>query len=175
MTVLPLVDGFVAVRISYDARVKSWLARSGHYLDNPPPGALFALSVQRAAQGLFDVVGDGNMLGLCLVGRPVARMLPQDGSWGEIIRFVLQPGLPHGMASALLRAAATYARTRRKPMRVLIPYHDRTRHTGCIYRKAGFRKDGVTQPHPVGWASRDNRKSADYERTSKRRWRLDLQ
>ena len=175
MTVLPLIDGFVAVRISYDARVKSWLARSGHYLDNPPPGALFALSVQRAAQGLFDVVGDGNMLGLCLVGRPVARMLPQDGSWGEIIRFVLQPGLPHGMASALLGAAATYARTRRKPMRVLISYHDRTRHTGCIYRKAGFRKDGTVSARPVGWGTRGNRSSADYAAAPKRRWRLDLQ
>jgi GNAT superfamily N-acetyltransferase len=175
MTVDTLIDDFVAVRVRYDARTKAWLARSGHYLDNPPPGALFVLSVQRAMQGLFGIVGDGELRGLCVIGRPIARMLPQDGSWGEIVRFVLQPGLPHGIASALLRSAASYARSRRKPMRVLIAYHDRTRHTGCIYRKAGFRRDGVVTARPVGWGNRSERTSASYDATPKRRWRLDLQ
>lgn len=174
MSCYPLIDGFVAVRVPYDNRTRQWLARSGHYLDNPPPGALFALAVQQATHGLFGTVGDGTMRGLCVVGRPIARELPQDSTWGEIVRFVLVDGLPHGMASALLRATAEYARNRRNPMRVLIAYHDRTRHTGCIYRKAGFRKDAQVRARTTGWGSRDNRKSADYAATPKRRWRLDL-
>ena len=149
----------------------AWLARSSHYINNPPPGCLFAVGAKRLVPGLFGDVGGGPLVGLCVVGRPVARQLPQDGTMGEITRFVLVPGLPHGTASALLRRAAEIAPTR--GVRVLIAYHDRTRHTGCIYKKAGFRRDGVVAKRTPGWNSRPNRKSADYEQTSKRRWRLE--
>ena len=57
-------------------------------------------------------------------------------------------------------------------MHSLIAYHDRTKHTGCIYRKAGFRKDGVSQHVGVGWGNRPGRVSAALENTPKRRWRL---
>lgn len=156
-------------RTKYDATAKAYLKQSGHYLDNPPPGALFAIGVFENAAGLFGVVA-GRLIGLCLVGRPVARMLPQDGSVGEITRMVLDAGLPHGTASAVLREAIAVAAKRR--MVRLIAYHDRTRHTGCIYRKAGFRKDGTTTPSATGWASRDRPKSADAGSTSKRRWSI---
>ena len=156
-------------RTKYDASAKAYLARSGHYLDNPPPGALFAVGVFEDADGLFGVVA-GRMVGLCLIGRPVARMLPQDGTVGEITRMVLDAGLPHGTASAVLRAAVAVAEKRR--MVRLIAYHDRTRHTGCIYKKAGFHKDSVTVPSTVGWASRARPKSADAGATSKRRWTI---
>lgn len=157
--------------VSYDAATKAWLARSGHYLDNPPPGCIFAVGVFEAQPGLFGDVGAGPLHGLCLVGRPVARKLPQDGSMGEITRFVLEAGLPYGTASQLLRTVAALAPHR--GVRVLIAYHDRTRHTGCIYRKAGFKRDGVVSQTRKGWNSRSNRKSADYEQTPKRRWRLE--
>ncbi len=158
---------------SYDDRAKAWLARSGHYLENPPPGCLFAIGVRRGAPGLFgDPVASGPLLGLCLIGRPVARALPQDGTWGEVTRMVLLPGLPHGTASATLSRAAEVGRAR--GMTSLIAYHDRTRHTGCIYRKAGFRKDGTVEPREVGWGSRDGRVSAGYAPAPKRRWRLAL-
>ena len=157
--------------VSYDDHAKAWLARSGHYLDNPPPGALFAVGTFTLVAGLFGDVGGGPLLGLCVVGRPVARMLPQDGRMGEIVRFVLVPGLPHGTASAFLRRVAEIARSR--GVLTLIAYHDRTRHTGCIYRKAGFRRDGTTTPSGKGWASRSRPKSGAYEPTPKRRWRLD--
>src|SRR5207247_462034 len=90
--------------------------------------------------------------GLLLVGRPTAPKLPQDGSWGEITRLWLEPGLPHGTASAVIRFAIGLCRER--GMSRLISYHDRTRHSGCIYRKAGMRKDGITNPPANGWASR---------------------
>ena len=161
-------------KVSYDAAAKLWLATSGHYLENPPPGCLYAIGVRELAPVLFDdlPVATGALLGLCLIGRPVARMLPQDGSVGEVTRMVLLPGLPHGTASEVLRRAGREAATR--GMAALIAYHDRTRHTGCIYRKSGFRKDGLTAPHAVGWGSRDRPKSAAVGLTSKRRWRLVL-
>lgn len=172
-TVAAAVDLWIG-SVSYDASVKAWLQASNHYLNNAPPGCLFAIGVYASAPSLFvDVhVPIGQLLGLCLVSRPVARRLPQDGSIGEITRLYLTPGLPYGTASAVLRKTADVARLR--GMVALISYHDRTRHTGCIYRKAGFRKDGATKPNQVGWASRAKRVSGTVGQTSKRRWRLEL-
>lgn len=135
---------------------------------------MFAVGVYRAAPGLFPgfLVSAGPLLGICLVGRPVAPKLPQDGSVGEVTRMVLVPGLPHGTASAVLRRAAELARAR--GMQSLIAYHDRTRHTGCIYKKAGFRRDGGTRATKGLWGSRPGRKSKAYAPAAKRRWRLDL-
>lgn len=159
-------------RVSYDATAKLWLKASGHYLDNPPPGCLYAIGVRELSPVLFDdlPVATGALLGLCLIGRPIARKLPQDGSVGEVTRMVLLPGLPHGTASEVLRRAGREAASR--GMASLIAYHDRTRHTGCIYRKSGFRKDGVTNPPVNGWATRDREKSGTLGAEPKRRWRL---
>ena len=159
-------------RETYDDHAKTWLGNSGHYLENPPPGCLFCVVVREGSDDLFGgTMPTGGILGMCLVGRPVARALPQDGSVGEITRMVLLGGLPHGTASSVLKRAADYARSR--GMERLIAYHDRTRHTGCIYRKAGFKKDGKTAPSSGdGWGSRAGRVSASYEPTGKQRWVL---
>ena len=163
----------IAEPISYDASAKAFLAASGHYLKNTPPGALFAIGLFASAPGLFgDPVATGPLLGLCLVGRPTCRHHPQGGGVGEITRMVLAPRLPHGAASLVLRRAAEVAK--RRGMSSLIAYHDRTRHTGCIYRKAGFSKDGVTRPRAGTWGSRPMRKSAELDNAPKRRWRMDL-
>ena len=158
--------------VKYGKSERIWFGQTAHYLGNPPPGCLFAIGVSLPCPGLFGPQVGGKLLGLCLVGRPVARRLPQDGTCGEIIRMWLAPGLPFGTASAVLRYAAAIALKR--GMKSLIAYHDRTRHTGCIYRKAGFKKDGTTAPPAGGWGSRGGRISADYETTPKRRWRLVL-
>ena len=170
----PLPGGLTAEVASYDGGARKWLAASGHYLENPPPGCLVCIVVRRAAVGLCGVeIAEGPILGMCLVGRPSARMLPQDGSMGEVKRMVLLPGLPHGTASAVLRASGEAFKA--NGGRVLISYHDRTRHTGCIYRKAGFRRDGIVKPRTSsGWASRAGRKAVASQGTPKRRWRLDL-
>ncbi len=89
---------------------------------------------------------------------------------GQITRMWLDPSLPHGTAE---RAAADDLCHGLAGM-ALITYHDRTRHTGCAYRKAGFRKDGVTNPGALGWGSREGRTSAVMAPTPKRRWRVDL-
>ena len=162
-------------KVMYGDSEKQWLAASGHYLQNPPPGCLFAVGVRELRAELFaDVqVPTGPLLGLCLIGRPVARQLPQDGSVGEVTRMVLMPGLPHGTASSVLRWAIDEAS--RRGMSSLISYHDRTRHTGCIYRKAGFRKDGTSVSTGQGWSNRSGReRSATAGLTPKRRWRVEL-
>ena len=167
-------DAWVGV-VSYDNEAKRWLGRTDHYLGNPPPGCLFAVGVRALGPGLFGPtdVPVGPLLGLCLVSRPVARMLPQDGSVGEVTRLWLAPSLPYGSASRVLLHAADVARSR--GMVALISYHDRSRHTGCIYRKAGFRKDWTTTPSGNGWGSRKRSESAvKAGTTSKRRWRLNL-
>ena len=160
--------------VSYDSVAKYYLRQSGHYLDNPPPGCLFAIGVMKMEPVLFDdlPVPCGPLIGLCLVGRPVARNLPQDGSVGEITRMVLDEGLPYGTASKALIAASVAAKKRE--MKSLISYHDRTKHTGCIYRKAGFKKDGITKPSKTGWSSRCRPKSEGVGSTSKRRWKMEL-
>src|SRR5690349_1208454 len=124
---------------------RKWLDREGqNSLQNSPPGCLFAIGVYGETPDLFgEPTWDGVMKGLCLIGRPEARKLPQDGTWGEITRMVLLPGLPYGTASNVIRFASKKAAIR--GMRVLIAYHDRTRHSGCIYKKAGFKKWGVVK------------------------------
>lgn len=157
----------------YTDALRSWLDAGDHYLHNAPPGALFAVVVRDLAPGLFGPTASGELRGAVVIGRPIARMLPQDGSVGEVTRMWLQPGLPKGTASAALTFAAGVAAGR--GMKALIAYHDRTRHTGCVYRKAGFRKNGTTdQRCPGTWATRTRPASADVGSTPKRRWRLDL-
>ena len=110
------------------------------------------------------------LAGICLLGRPIARMLPQDGTWAEITRMYLIPGLPKGVASDMLKFA--FNRARDRGTHTVISYHDRTRHSGCIYRKAGMRKDGIVDTKGKGWNSRKGR--AETQRTPKRRWKIDL-
>lgn len=147
---------------------------SSHYLAAPPPGCLYVVAVRDEVPGLFGPVAGGPLRGLCLVGRPIARMLPQDGSVGEVVRLVLV-GCPHGTASALLLYAAAVGAAR--GLGSLIAYHDRSMHTGCIYKKAGFRKDGATKDGTSrgDWATRPGREqAASSQGTPKRRWRLSL-
>jgi hypothetical protein len=164
-------------RISYTRTERDWLDRVGkHYLQNAPPGCLFAVGVYGSSSDLFgDSVGEGELKGILLVSRPVARKLPQDGSVGEITRLVLLPECPYGTASDTIRYAFKVALARK--MQSVIAYHDRTRHTGCVYKKAGMKKDTKTKARGDGpnaaWGTRAKRKSAEYDNTPKRRWRID--
>lgn len=150
------------------------MLRDSHYRKAPPPGCLFAVACRPLGAWLFGPEPVGRLLGVALVGRPIARLLPQDGSVGEVVRLVLV-GAPYGTASRLLAYVADIARAR--GMKRIIAYHDRTRHTGCIYRKAGFRKDGAYEGRKSanGWDYRPGRESGmAAQDTPKRRWSLDL-
>ncbi len=173
-------NGLHAGVISYDDATKKWLAESGHYLEAPPPGALLAIGVSRMVTGLFGPTPGPDRCGLALVGRPIARMLPQDGSVGELVRFVLVSGLPKHTASHVLRVTSSVFFGRGRGAKI-IRYHDRARHTGCIYKKAGWKHDrgpdgtSVTRPgtRRGTWSSRAGREqAASSEATSKRRWSI---
>lgn len=168
--------GLWAGETLYNDAAKLWLKRSGHYLNAPPPGAFVAVRLAELERGLFDLVPAPGFLGLAVIGRPVARMLPQKGEWGELLRFVLAPELPKGTASRLLRVA-TLRFFVRPYARKLISYHDRTKHTGCIYKKAGFKKDGTTRTggRRGSWDTRPGRdQGASSEAEPKRRWAIEI-
>jgi len=134
------------------------------------------VTLEPLVPGLFGPVPSGRIIGMVVVGRPIARMLPQDGTVGEILRFVLDRPMPHHTASHVLRVTAELFAKRPRADH-LISYHDRSLHTGCIYKKAGFRKDGVSRAgtRRGSWGTRPNREQAmSSEETSKRRWRLDV-
>jgi len=162
----------IEIRVEpYAKDVRGYMAQSGHYLDNPPPGAFFAVVVRRMGAGLFGAA-PLEPVGAGLFGRPVCRKLPQGGAVVENTRLVLDDGLPYGTASAVLRAG--WAEAARRGAVTGIAKHDRTLHSGTIYRKAGMRKDGKVSSPAGGWNSRGGRKSGKLEPTSKQRWRIDL-
>lgn len=168
--------GFWVGTRSYDDATKAWLAKSGHYLDAPPPGALLVVSLESYTDGLFGRVPSGALYGLAVLGRPVARNLPQNGTWAELTRFVLERRFEKDHTASHMMRVAAELWSKRPTSEALISYHDRTRHSGCIYKKAGFRKDGVTRPgtRRGSWSSRPGREQgASSEMPSKRRWRLD--
>ncbi len=72
-----------------------------------------AVGVERLTRGLFGDVPDGRLVGIAVIGRPIARMLPQGGTWGEILRFVLDPDLPRFTASHVLRVTVETFASRR--------------------------------------------------------------
>lgn len=160
--------------VPYDDGAKLYLERSGHYLNNPLPGAFFAVGAFEATAGLFgDPVASGPIRGLCVIGRPIARMLPQDGTIGEITRLVLDDGFPHGTASGLVRYALDIAR--RRGFKRVDALQDRTRHTGCVYRKAGMRVREKPRAR-ARWAGRVRCDSATAAAlTPKKRWSISLE
>ena len=159
--------------VPYGANTEPWfyLRRSAHYLQNALPGALVAIGVREPGADLFgDAIGVGPLRGLLLLGRPIARVLPQDGTMAEITRLVLDDGFPRGTASALIRFALATAKKR--GIRRVDALHDRSRHSGCAYRKAGMRKLSKTKARTTGgWESRDRSQSAiEAGHRKKQRW-----
>lgn len=160
--------------VPYGDPERAWIDRVGkHYLQNSVPGCIFAVGVCDGVD-LFGEPASGPLKGLCLIGRPSARAWPQDSTWGEVTRMVLV-NCPHGMASAVLRFAIWECAKR--GMVRLYAYHDRTRHSGCIYRKAGFSLDKRMKARGgKGWASRSGReKSGEAGKTPKTRWVVHLE
>ena len=104
--------------VPYDAHAKRWLDDVGkHYLQNAPPGALFAIGVRSAEPGLCgETIGTGPLLGLCVVGVHRARLL-QNGSVGEIT-MVLVPGCHTARRP---RSSAARSRWPRRAVSTLTP------------------------------------------------------
>ena len=104
-----------------------------------------------------------------LIGRPVARDL-QDGGWVEYSRGIVPDGAPPGCASALLGAAARWARQLGAP----IVTYTLGEEPGTSLRAAGWVE--VVSPHdrqrPTQWCrpSRGRVERLGVIAASKRRW-----
>lgn len=70
--------------------------------------------------------------------RPVARLLPLDGSWLELRRLAVAPDAPRNTASRMLGWMARHFRANRPEVVRLLSYQDTAVHTGGIYRAAGW-------------------------------------
>ncbi len=118
--------------------------RSFHRHNKPPQGGLFAVGASDGA----------HMVGVAIVGRPVARRL-QDGGTAEVTRCCVVDEAPRGTCSALYGACWRAARA--LGWRRLVTY-TLASESGASMRGAGWR---VVAERPAGqpgaWQSRPGR------------------
>ena len=136
-----------------------------HRHNRPPVSALFAVALEH----------EGEIIGVAMVGRPVARML-QDGRTVEVTRTCTKPDAPKGAVSKL------YSHCRRAAHALgwmsCITYTLAT-ESGASLRGAGWQLEMDLSPR-AGWDTPSRRRGSlpllDDERTvdrvAKRRWRV---
>jgi hypothetical protein len=132
------------------------IIRLHHRHNRPPVGGLFALAAEL----------DGELVGVAMVGRPVARML-QDRFTAEVTRTCTLPSAPKGAVSFL------YAACRRVAFalgyRKLITY-TLASESGASLRGAGWQMEAELKPR-AGWDTPSRRRAAGtVDNTAKRRW-----
>lgn len=117
-----------------------------HRHNKPPQGALFAVGCSS---------GDG-IIGVAIVGRPVARIL-QDGFTVEVTRTCVIPGSQKGANSFLY--AACWRAARAMGYRRLVTYNLAS-ESGASLRGAGLRVVAKVKGRRKGW-SREKRPRGD--------------
>lgn len=130
-----------------------------HRHSGPPRGARFCIAAME----------EGRLIGIVMVGRPMARGL-DDGLTAEAIRVCTLDDAPKGTPSKLLRAAwrAWAAMGGHR----LVTY-TLERESGASLRGAGFRLVGMVPARSWHTPARA-RKSRPIELEAKRRWELAL-
>jgi hypothetical protein len=117
---------------------------SFHRHNKPTVGHRFSIGAEVA----------GELVGVCIVGRPVARLL-QDGRTAEVLRCCVRDGSPKGTCSFLY--AAAWRAWRAMGGRRLITYTLQT-EGGASMRGAGWRLVAERAPNdPKRWQSRPGR------------------
>lgn len=132
-----------------------------HRHSKPPRGARFALAA----------LWGGEVVGVAIVGRPVARLLHDDDVC-EVLRCCVQDGAPRNTPSFL------YGAVRRVWQawggRRVITYTLEC-EPGDSLRGAGFVAVAKTKSEPKGWGRKDRaREVGDTDGKRKTRWQLDL-
>jgi len=117
--------------------------------------------------GLFaiGVEDDGKLVGVAVIGRPVARMLAADRRCLELSRTCTDgtKNVSSMLAAAAWRAVRAMGCTR------LVTYTLQS-EAGTTYKAAGFRRVGLSSPQGTGWKSREGRKSGQSNYEQKVRW-----
>jgi hypothetical protein len=97
---------------------------------------------------------DGLLIGVCIVGRPVARLL-QDGYTAEVLRCCVSDNAPKGACSFLY--ASAWRAWRAMGGRRMITYTLQS-ESGASMRGAGWRMVAERPANnPAGWQSRPGR------------------
>lgn len=138
-------------------RAATEFVKQHHRHNAPPRGALWATSA-------WD--GD-RLVGVALIGRPVARML-QDGFTVEVIRCCTLDDAPKGTNSFLYGAARRQSQV--MGYRKILTY-TLVRESGASLRGAGWDPTVLKRRKPTGWLNRGgNRKYQDVYAEQKVRW-----
>ncbi len=128
-----------------------------HHSHHPPPqGGLFAVS---CAEG-------GEIVGVAIVGKPVARNLADDWT-AEVTRVAVRSGAPMGTASKLY--AACWRACRAMGYRRLVTY-TLLEERGVSIRAAGWRVVAETQGG--SWSREDRPRVDRHPLQAKFRWEV---
>lgn len=123
-----------------------------------PQGHKFSIGLEK----------DGILIGVCIIGRPIARR-NDDGKTAEVLRVCVLEGNPNAnskLYGAAVRACKAMGYTK------VITYTLPT-ESGASLRAAGFVAEGKTENKPKGWdvPSRRRNKPERYPDGQKIRWR----
>lgn len=122
-----------------------------------PQGHKFSIGLEKA----------GILIGVCIVGRPIARG-NDDGKTAEVLRVCVLEGSPN--ANSKLYGAAVRACKAMGYTRVIT--YTLPEEGGASLRAAGFVAEGETENKPKGWdtPSRRRTKPERYPEGQKIRW-----
>ena len=101
-----------------------------------------------------------------IVGRPLSRYLQSDG-WVELVRGIVPDGAPPGCASAIIAAAARWARADGRPA---ILSYTLEHEPGTSYRAAGWVQVGWVRGRQWACPSRAREERGGLIAGRKRRW-----
>ncbi len=125
----------------------------------------------RGAKYAIEAVFGGEVVGVCIVGRPVSRHL-DDGATVEVLRCCIRPDAPRNSASYLYGAARRVWQSWGGSK--VITYNLQS-ESGDSLRGAGFVLVAQTKSEPKGWGRKGReRATATIYAQRKNRWQLDL-
>lgn len=118
----------------------------------------------------FGAEHDGRMFASAIWSKPVARLLPSDGSWLELRRLAIADEAPKNTASRMLSVMTRLIRKWHPDCVRLVSYQDTDVHTGCIYRAAGWVPVKLADPRSRPWNNAARERTEEQSRSPKQRW-----
>ena len=119
--------------------IANGMLSDGHYLG--PIGA---------ARHIHGMCLHGSIVAVMVWRWPTARMIPSDGTWLELSRWLLTPEAGKNAGSWMMARAVRWIRAHFPRVRVLVSYSDPGHgHTGALYRACNW-KSAPTH-HELRW------------------------
>lgn len=127
----------------------------------------------------FAASFDDEVYAVAIWSHPVNRSLPQN-HWLELRRLAVSAEAPRNTASRMLAIMTKLLRKQFPEIERLISYQDTERHTGCIYRAAGWiptvlsKWNDWNKPNSRNLNGRPRTRPASQSKAPKQRWELVL-